>query len=162
MKQSQKLQRVGVGLVCAALMVGCYKHTYTVGSGGNTDKDAEYSAWEAHWLAGLIGETDIDVKAICPSGNATIKDRHSFLNSVVNALVGIIYAPTTVEVYCGEGAPAALTVSPEQLRAAGLKAETMNLARSISATKAAELQSAIDTYRDSMKNVASDPRASQL
>jgi hypothetical protein len=37
---------------------------------------------------------------MCPSGNATIHEEVSFLNGLVGALTGEIYATTTVEVRC--------------------------------------------------------------
>lgn len=162
MKQSKTLLKLGIGLFCSVLVAGCYRHTFTVGNGGNTSKDPEYSAWQSHWLYGVIGDTNVDVKTICPSGNATIQDRHGFLNLVVYALVGVIYAPTTVEVYCGDGTTAKLTVTPAQLRAAGLEPETMDMARGLSAAKAAELQAAIETFRDAQRNVAKNGSPSRL
>jgi hypothetical protein len=154
--------KLGLGLFCATLVAGCYRHTFTVGAGGNTNKTPEYSAWQSHYFYGLIGESDIDVKSICPSGNATIQDKQSFLNSVVYSLIGIIYAPTTVEIYCGDGSTAKLTVTPQQLQAAGMSPEMMEMAREISAAKAAELQSAIDTFRESQRNVARNGSPSRL
>ncbi len=70
------------GMTCALALAftGCYKHSYTVGAGGNTEGEAKYDSWESHWFFGIIGESDIDIKTVCPSGNATIKDKISFLN----------------------------------------------------------------------------------
>jgi len=162
MKQSKTLSKIGMGIVCAAMMVGCYKHSYTVGAGGNTEKEAAYSKWHAHWLFGLIGEDDVDVKAICPSGDATVKDSHTFVNSLIHALVGTIYAPTTVEVYCGDAPAKAATLSPSQMRAAALQPEAMEMARRISSAKAAELQAAVEAFREANKNVASTGAATRF
>ncbi len=162
MKKSLILVKLCLGVLCSGLAVGCYKHSYTVGTGGNTEKEAAYSKWHAHWLVGLIGEDDVNVNAVCPSGNATIKDSRSFVNLVVWALVGTIYSPTTVEVYCGDGSTAAATLTPEQLRAAALKPETMDMAREISAAKAAELQSALDAFQRANSNVASNGSPARL
>jgi hypothetical protein len=147
---------LGMGLLCVSVgtLGGCYKHSYTVGRGGNTGGDPTKSYWQSHWLFGLIGESDVDMKTTCPSGNATIKDRWSFLNSIVTALVGVIYAPTTVEVYCGEGKTASLHLSPEQLRRIAVAPETMAWANEVSTVKAAELAAAIETYRATHKNLA--------
>jgi hypothetical protein len=151
-----KLAKVfGIGLICLSA-AGCYRHSFTVGSGGDTDKDARYDAWESHWFFGLIGESEVDVKAICPSGNATLKDKLSFLNSLVGALVGIVWAPSTVEVYCGaDDKAASLTFSPEQMRTIALRPDTLAWARSVSALKAADLQSAARSFSDAHRNVAS-------
>jgi hypothetical protein len=146
----------GMGLlfVSTATLGGCYKHSYTVGQGGNTGGDPTKSFWQAHWLFGLIGEADVDLKTTCPSGNATIKDQHSFLNGLVSALVGVIYSPTTVEIYCGTGRAASLHLTPEQLRQVALAPETLAWANQVSPVKAAELQAAAETYRASHRNVA--------
>src|SRR5688500_1733996 len=107
-----------LGLSLGILLVaGCYKHSYTVGSGGNTEAEPKYSKWESHWCLGIIGESHVDIKEVCPSGNATVKDKISFLNGLVGSLIGIIWYPSTVEVYCGEGGGSAkIELSPEQMR----------------------------------------------
>lgn len=156
--------RLGLACVLALAFTGCYKHSYTVGAGGNVDADPAYDEWESHWFFGIIGETEVDVKTVCPSGNATIKDKHTFLNGLVGALIGIVWAPTTVEVYCdgagaapaaaettpeaapaseGESPVATITLSPEQMRRIALKPETLDWARHVSSRKAAELETAI-------------------
>ncbi len=97
--------------LCACLLAisigttGCYRHTHTVGTGGDIQKEADYDEWESHWLFASIGETEIDVNKICASGNATVQDRISFLNGLVTIVLlgGLIWAPSTVRVYCAEG-----------------------------------------------------------
>src|SRR5690606_13293345 len=68
--------------------VACHKHSYTVGAGGNTEGEAAYKKWESHWFFGMIGESQVKVSEVCPSGNATIKDSRSFLNGLVSAFTG--------------------------------------------------------------------------
>jgi hypothetical protein len=137
--------------------VGCYKHSYNVGSGGNLNSEPKYSHWESHWFFGLIGESNVDVRHLCPSGNATLKDEHTFLNSLVGAFTGIVWYPTTVEVYCGEGGKAAtLRLTPEEVRRIALSPETLEWARHVSQVKAAELAKAAAIYRETHKNVALD------
>lgn len=145
-----------LGLACTllALAAGCYKHSYTVGSGGNLNAEPKYSSWESHWFFGIIGESEVDVKKVCPSGNATIKDKQSFLNGLVAAFIGIVWAPTTVEVYCAEGKTAAVTVTPEQMRSMALDPQALGWAKEVSSVKAAELEQAVEAYRKSHKNVA--------
>jgi hypothetical protein len=143
-------------LLSSLAVVGCYKHSFNVGNGGNVNADPTFSnGWESHWLFGIIGETNVDVKKICPSGNATVKDRHSFLNGLVGSLIGIVWYPTTVEVYCdGGGRAASVQVTPEQMRQIALSPETLDWARQVSQVKAAELAQAAAIYRDAHKNVA--------
>ncbi|GEM_PF-657448 len=181
-------KKLGVGLsVLAALAaVGCYKHSYTVGSGGNLNADPKYSnGFESHWFFGIIGESEVDIKQVCPSGNATIKDRISFLNGLIGAFIGIVWHPSTVEVYCGEGgaaAPAAapaeekpaeaaepaepatskLQLTPEQMRRIAADPRTMEWAMKVSPLKAAELQAAMEAYQKSHQNVAKNPSSAAV
>ena len=62
-----------------------------------------YSKWHSHWLFAIIGEDNVDVLKVCPSGNATVRNDVSFLNGLVGVIIGIIYYPTTVEVFCDGG-----------------------------------------------------------
>ena len=133
----------------ALATAGCYHHSYTVGSGGNTNVDAKVSKWQSHWLFGIIGEENVDVKAACPSGNATIKDYHSFVNGLIGALIGFIWHPTTVEVYCDGGAAPAkvgsLTLTPEQMKRLAQRSEMKEWVRSVAPSKVPELESALQT-----------------
>jgi len=83
--------------------VACHKHSYTVGAGGNTEGEAAYKKWESHWFFGMIGESQVKVSEVCPSGNATIKDSRSFLNGLVSAFTGIVWSPSMVTIYCDGG-----------------------------------------------------------
>ena len=86
--------------LAALLATGCMKHTYDVGAGAPRGK-VVYDNWESHWLFGIIGETQLDIKEICPSGNATIHDETDFLTGLVGALIGIIYRPSKVTIRSG-------------------------------------------------------------
>ena len=152
----KSIKILGVGLACLST-VGCYHHSFTVGSGGDTSKDAAHSEWASHWLFGIIGESSVDVNKVCPSGNATLKDYMSFVNGLIGAFIGIIWHPTTVEVYCGAGGAkaASLTLSPEQMRTIALHPDTMAWVKSLSDVAAADLQNAMRTYDEAHRNVAS-------
>jgi hypothetical protein len=102
---------VVVACVCAT---SCWKHTYTVGAGAPESQQV-YKKWHSHFLFGLIGDKNVDIKDLCPSGNATIKDQHSFVNQIVQALTFGIYGPTTVKVYCADGKQTKLELSGEQI-----------------------------------------------
>jgi hypothetical protein len=67
----------------------------TVGQGA-PGAPVVYEEWQQKWLAGLIGDTNLDVEQRCPSGNATIHDEHTFLNGLVGILTPGIFTPTTV------------------------------------------------------------------
>jgi hypothetical protein len=79
-----------------------------------------YSEWHDHFIFGLINtDGEVDIKSICPSGNATIVNYVSFLNGLLTYLLsGWIWTPTTVDVYCAEGeATHSVPVSEESARA---------------------------------------------
>jgi len=134
------------GIVCvlAASIGGCYRHTWVVGKGGNTEAEPNKSYWQAHWIGGLIGGSQEDVARVCPSGNATLKDNMSFLNSLVSSLLLGIYSPTTVEIYCGDGKTASLVLDGDAVRKVALAPSTLEWARRVSPEKAADMQAAIE------------------
>ena len=105
-----------VALVAILSVAGCFQHTVDVG-GGARHAPVVYDHWEHFWLAGLIGHVRVDVERMCPSGQATIETRQSFLNGLVAGLTSGIYTPTTVRVRCRDGRRAALELSAEEMRA---------------------------------------------
>lgn len=84
------------------MSAGCYEHTFTIGRGAPTGP-VVYEEWHNSWLGGLIGERNIDIDMLCPSGNATIHDEMTFLNGLVGTLTAGIYTPTVVTVRCDNG-----------------------------------------------------------
>jgi hypothetical protein len=124
----------------------CFKHTYSIGAGGNTNNSPAYSSWHGHWIFGLFGDDTINIQSICPSGNATIKDEHSFVNLIIAALVGELYYPTTVEVYC-DGRTARLELSPEKLRELGRNPRLMAQVRDAEPALAHQLSAALEIDR---------------
>lgn len=130
------------GLALSA--TACFKHSYTVGTGGNTSHDPAYTKWHSHFLYGIIGEKDVAVREVCPSGNGTVKDEVSFVNGLVGALIGIVYYPTTVEVYCadGGGKAAMLTLSPATMRAIAIDPKTGDAVEGIDEAQAQKLAEA--------------------
>lgn len=103
-------------LVLAVMMaaVGCFKHTFDVGKGAPNGK-VVYDHWHSHWLFGIIGNKQVDVKEFCKSGDATIFEETSFVNGLIGAFIGLIYYPTTVEIRCNDGGKAQLNLSVEDM-----------------------------------------------
>ena len=140
------MRRVLVGLVLVIFVgvVGCHRHSFVVGSGGNLNVAPKYSHWHAHWLFGLIGEETVEAKSVCPSGNATVKDQMSFLNGLVALFIGIVYSPTEVEIFCDDsGRSAKLMLSPEQMQKLALRPEVQEWIRFEDPELAATLDRAI-------------------
>jgi hypothetical protein len=142
MKLIRTFAPVVLATLLATSLTGCFKHSYTVGSGGNTSGDAKYSKWHSHFLYGLIGEKDVAIRDVCPSGNGTVKDEVSFVNGLVGALIGLIYYPTTVEVYCAEGGHAEVKLTPKTMRAIASDPVTADVVQGINPAKARELAEA--------------------
>jgi hypothetical protein len=147
---------LGVSLIGAVALtsLACHKHTFTVGAGGNTEGEAAYDKWESHWFFGIIGDAEVDVAKVCPSGNATIKDQRSFLNGLVAAFVGIVWSPTTVTIHCDSGkaeAPGAesagrdvqIHLSANEVERIAHDVRTMAWAERVSPQAARELASAL-------------------
>ena len=96
---------------------GCFKHTYEVGAGA-PEGEVVYKHWHHHWLFGLIRpelQKQLDVDKFCPSGNATVHEEQSFVNGLINVLIGIVYSPTTVTIRCDDGAVARVELDEEQV-----------------------------------------------
>ncbi len=149
------MNRIALAVVATMIGVGasgCYHHSFVVGSGGNVNAEPKHSEWDSHWLFGIIGEKDVEIKSICPSGNATIKDYHSFVNGLIGAFIGFIWYPTTVEVYCDGGAKAAqVTLTADQLRALGTSTRVLDTVRTVDGRQAEQLTRASGVYQASSK-----------
>lgn len=141
------IRNLGAFLLATTLatsaLTGCFKHDYTVGTGGNTAHDPAYEKWHNHFFFGMIGEKNVNVREVCPSGNGTVKDEVSFLNGLVGAFVGIVYYPSTVEVYCADtGKSAEVTLSPAEMKAIASDPRSAEVIESIDPAKARELAAA--------------------
>ena len=96
-------------------LAGCFEHTVTVGAGAPTGR-VVYDEWKHHWLGGLIDPgQELELREVCPSGNATIHNEMSFLNGLVNGLTAGIYAPTTLTVRCDTGRDAEFGLDAEDV-----------------------------------------------
>ena len=152
---------LGSILALGLVATGCFKHSYDVGSGGDTQSEPSYDSWHSHWLFGIIGEEEVDVSQECPNGNATVKDRVTFVNALVGILVGVIYYPTTVSVYCAEKGKAAqrrsVELSPEAMKRVALNPKTLQWARVHAPTQAEALGAAVARCRQ--RGACDNPRA---
>ena len=98
-------------------LAGCFQHTFTVGAGA-PDGELVYKAWHHHWLFGLIRpefQENVLVTKVCPSGNATIHKETTFLNGLVDLLIGFIYSPTTVTITCDDGSQSPIELSASEV-----------------------------------------------
>ncbi len=114
------MQRTLQALALFALLLsttGCFKYVVKTGSGGDVSRPPATSVWNHHFVNGLVGESAIDVKDLCPSGDATIRIERNLIDSLLGNITGnILWNPSHVEVFCG-GSAAALELDDEKQRA---------------------------------------------
>ena len=116
------MKNAAAGFLILVLTLGlgaCFQHTYTVGTGA-PEGEIVYKHWHHHWLFGTIRpklQKNLDVEKFCPSGNATIHQEVSFVNGLIDVLIGIIYSPTTVEIRCDDGQLAEVELDGEDIAA---------------------------------------------
>ena len=110
----ERIGRMAAALTLIIVTTGCFEHTYTMGQGASA-APVVYDEWHSQWLGGLIGERNLDINVLCPSGNATIHDEQSFLNGLVTVLTTGIYSPTTVKVRCEGGRSADVDLSRQEV-----------------------------------------------
>ena len=104
-------------LASALVLAGCFQHTYVVGKGA-PEGEVVYKHWHHHWLFGTIRpklQEELLVSEYCASGNATIHQEMSFVNGLINVLIGIIYSPTTVTIQCDDGTTAEIELDAEDV-----------------------------------------------
>jgi hypothetical protein len=112
----QQFPHAALFAICL-LLGGCSQHTYTLGAGA-PDGAVVYKAWHHHWLFRLIRpefQKEVLVSEVCPSGQATIHEETTFLNGLIDVLIGFVYSPTTVTVTCGDGSKKTLELSEEEV-----------------------------------------------
>jgi hypothetical protein len=102
-------------LALIAPLAGCYRHTIIAGTGAPSGR-LLYDHWENFWIIGLVGHKTLDVAQICPSGNATIEAKQTFLNGLVSALTSGIYTPTTLRLHCQDGGTASIPLGIDDVR----------------------------------------------
>jgi hypothetical protein len=114
MKLRHALFAVSVALF-AVSNLACYRHTLVLGDGAPAGTLA-YNHWENFWIIGIVGHTRVDVLKVCPSGDATIEAKQTFLNGLVSALTSGIYTPTTLRLRCNDGRTAAIPLLGDDVR----------------------------------------------
>lgn len=133
-------------LALAFSTTGCFQHTYDIGTGA-PEGEIVYKHWHHHWLFGLIRpdrQKTLEVDDFCPSGNATIHSETSFVNGLIDVLIGIIYSPTTVTITCDEGgAQAEVEVSAEQAARIVRDPRFIRLVEEVAPERLAEVRGAL-------------------
>lgn len=96
---------LGATLLLSAMMLstGCMKTTIAVQPGAVDDKSADHTMKATFLLWGLVGNEQVNVKALCPGGAQWMQTSMSFVDGLLGSLTGGIYAPRTVKVKCAGG-----------------------------------------------------------
>jgi hypothetical protein len=102
-------------VVCGATSMGCYKYTIRVGDGGNLSGPPTRVEAANHFVYGAVGEGQLDITNVCPSGSATVKISQTVVDNVLQwALGGVLWQPSTMEVYCGNSRAASVLELDEE------------------------------------------------
>jgi len=95
---------VGLGLTA----LGCFNATFT--DARHPASEEHRSAFRSHFLFGLVGGTDVDVRDYCRSGQAHEVRTYSSFGTMTISLVTLgIYTPRMVRFTCVAPPPAVMT-----------------------------------------------------
>lgn len=144
------MRRMVFGMMVAALaLTGCFQHTYSVGAGA-PDAAVVYKHWHHHWLFGLIRpklQKELDVENLCPSGDATIHEEVSFVNGLVDVLIGIVYSPTTVTIRCEDGSETEVDLTEDEVARIVTDSRFPALVEEFAPERLGEVRLAVDRSR---------------
>jgi hypothetical protein len=103
--------------LCAILLsTGCYRYAVKVGRGGDVGAAPAKTVWSHHFVAGLAGDAELDVASVCPSNDATVTIERNVIDSLISGATGLMWEPSTVEVYCAGGGVASLEIDADRAR----------------------------------------------
>ncbi|MFT5587275.1 MAG: hypothetical protein ACI9VR_004883 [Cognaticolwellia sp.] len=90
-----------VGAIATAMtLVGCYKNTISTGLPGGGpvhEQEVQFLLW------GLVGESTIDTKELCPSGVSRIEEYKGPRQLGMACVTCGVYAPIQVNITCTAG-----------------------------------------------------------
>ncbi len=90
--------------VTLLLATACSTVTITAKGSSKRSTAPTYSERKPFFLGGLIGEANIDAKAICNGKNIQqIQTKEYFLDGFLNVITLSIYSPRVVQVWCEGG-----------------------------------------------------------
>ena len=96
-------------LLCSLALAACNAHRVTYDT--TLPRGPVHSEWTGHFVGGLIGHPEINVRKMCPAGAAKIETFRSFGNGLIGVVTLGIYTPRTIRITCaGQSRPAAIAV----------------------------------------------------
>ncbi len=97
-------RKISLVALIALLSTGCFR--VTVNTGATPSETVIDKPWVLSFVAGLVPPPEIDAKATCPAGVATVVTERSFLNGLVGSLTNSLFTPMHTKVTCAAGAAA--------------------------------------------------------
>ena len=98
------------GLLAAMLLLtGCYTISY---KGNRSGSGVEKDEWGNYFLWGLVGETNVNLATMCPSGVARWKSQQTFVQGLIGIVTLGIYIPRSVMVECASGTALEIQLDP--------------------------------------------------
>jgi hypothetical protein len=92
---------LALGLVA---FTGCYKINYTSGGPASMAPPTR-EEWHHRFVYGLVELDPVNVGEVCPGGTFTqAHTEMSLPNGVVQMIVGVLYTPSTIQIWCASGA----------------------------------------------------------
>jgi hypothetical protein len=90
-----------VSLVALVALGACYR--VTVNTGAPPAPTVIDKQWQLSFVYGLVPPPEIDAKATCPQGVASVVTERSFLNGLVGAVTYSLITPMHAKVTCAAG-----------------------------------------------------------
>ena len=118
LRQLRRLATAALAATALSATSGCYTYLVKVGNGGDISRAPTHSEQAHHYLSGALGEGALDIQKVCKSGDATVRISQTMVDVLLQwALGGALWQPSTMEVFCGDGAVALIDVDEEDAAA---------------------------------------------
>ncbi|MCK6520407.1 Bor family protein [Myxococcota bacterium] len=95
---------VSIAALALVALTGCYKINYTSGGPASLAPPTRVE-WHHRLVYGLVELEPVSVAEVCPGGTFTQAHTEvSLPNGIVQMIVGVIYTPSTIQIWCASGA----------------------------------------------------------
>ena len=96
------MKRLAMTAVVGAALVlsGCYHAVINTGRPSNGE--TKTIPWAHGFIVGLVPPAEVDTKAKCPNGVASVETQMTFLNGLVAALTYQLYTPMQITYTCAK------------------------------------------------------------
>lgn len=107
------MKRALLALAALVALSGCFKTQYSYGP--KAKGEPELKDWHHRALWGIVELSDpVDISDVCPNGEfSRIKTKTSLGNSILTMMLGTLYTPSTVQVWCANGDTFRADIKPD-------------------------------------------------